>query len=142
MQVSEVLSIEGSDTFTRPIYAGNAIATVQSSGRPSAAVKAESDLCCTSGNAVAVVKSLNAPRVLMIPDEFLAQNVQAEIPEVEILTWAGHCEVHERFTPADIRDVRDVIANTLGAVIGMCLMLLLAFLLSPPHPRRQQEYRA
>jgi quinolinate synthase len=73
----------------------------------SAAVKAESDLCCTSGNAVAVVKSLNAPRVLMIPDEFLAQNVQAEVPEVEILTWAGHCEVHERFTPADIRDVRD-----------------------------------
>ena len=73
----------------------------------SAAVKAESDLCCTSGNAVAVVRSLNAPRVLMIPDEFLAQNVQAEVPEVEILTWAGHCEVHERFTPADIRDVRD-----------------------------------
>jgi quinolinate synthase len=73
----------------------------------SAAVKAESDLCCTSGNAVAVVRSLNAPRVLMIPDEFLAQNVQAEVPEVEILTWAGHCEVHERFTPADIRDVRE-----------------------------------
>ncbi|WP_436970509.1 VanZ family protein [Microbacterium oleivorans] len=41
-----------------------------------------------------------------------------------------------------VADVRDVIANTLGAVIGMCLMLLLAFLLSPPHPRRQQEYRA
>src|SRR3978361_20887 len=52
----------------------------------SAAVKAESDLCCTSGNAVDVVRSLNAPRVLMIPDEFLAQNVQVEIPEVEILT--------------------------------------------------------
>ena len=73
----------------------------------SAAVKAESDICCTSGNAVDVVRSLNAPRVLMIPDEFLAQNVQALVPEVEILTWAGHCEVHERFTPADIREVRD-----------------------------------
>ncbi|GEP02212.1 quinolinate synthase NadA [Methylobacterium oxalidis] len=73
----------------------------------SAAVKAESDLCCTSGNAVDVIKSLNAPRVLMIPDEFLAQNVQAALPEIEILTWAGHCEVHERFTPADIREVRD-----------------------------------
>ena len=65
----------------------------------SAAVKAESDVCCTSGNAVDVVRSLNAPRVLMIPDEFLAQNVQVLVPEVEILTWAGHCEVHEQFTP-------------------------------------------
>lgn len=73
----------------------------------SAAVKAESDVCCTSGNAVDVVRSLNAPRVLMIPDEFLAQNVQAMVPEVEILTWAGHCEVHEQFTPADIREVRE-----------------------------------
>jgi len=73
----------------------------------SAAVKAESDLCCTSGNAVDVVRSLGVPRVLMIPDEFLAQNVQKLVPEVEMLTWAGHCEVHERFTPADIRDVRD-----------------------------------
>ncbi len=73
----------------------------------SAAVKAESDLCCTSGNAVAVIRSLNAKRVLMIPDEFLAQNVQALLPEVEILTWAGHCEVHARFTPTDIRAVRE-----------------------------------
>lgn len=73
----------------------------------SAAVKAESDICCTSGNAVDVVRSLNAPRVLMIPDEFLAQNVQALVPEIEILSWAGHCEVHERFTPADIREVRE-----------------------------------
>ena len=73
----------------------------------SAAVKAESDLCCTSGNAVEVIRSLNAPRVLMIPDEFLAQNTQAALPEIEILTWTGHCEVHERFTPADIREVRE-----------------------------------
>ena len=73
----------------------------------SAAVKAESDLCCTSGNAVEVIRSLGVGRVLMIPDEFLAQNVQAALPEIEILTWAGHCEVHERFTPADIREVRE-----------------------------------
>ena len=73
----------------------------------SAAVKAESDLCCTSGNAVEVIRSLGVKRVLMIPDEFLAQNVQAVLPEIEILTWAGHCEVHERFTPADIREVRE-----------------------------------
>lgn len=73
----------------------------------SAAVKAESDLCCTSGNAKAVVESLGVDRVLMIPDEYLAQNVQADLPQIEILTWAGHCEVHERFTADDIRDARD-----------------------------------
>lgn len=73
----------------------------------SAAVKAESDLCCTSGNAKAVVESLGVDRVLMIPDEYLAQNVQADLPQIEILTWAGHCEVHERFTADDIREARD-----------------------------------
>ncbi|GLS47066.1 quinolinate synthase A [Methylobacterium brachythecii] len=73
----------------------------------SAAVKAESDVCCTSGNAADVVRALGVPRVLMIPDEFLARNVQQQVPEVEMLTWAGHCEVHERFTPDDIAAVRD-----------------------------------
>ncbi|GEO99766.1 quinolinate synthase NadA [Methylobacterium haplocladii] len=73
----------------------------------SAAVKAESDICCTSGNAADVVRSLGVPRVLMLPDEFLAQNIQLQVPEVEMLTWAGHCEVHERFTPDDIAAVRD-----------------------------------
>lgn len=71
----------------------------------SAAVKAESDICCTSGNAKKVVESLGVPRVLMIPDEFLARNVAAET-DVEILAWHGHCEVHERFTPADIAAIR------------------------------------
>ncbi len=72
----------------------------------SAAVKAESDICCTSGNAKRVVESLGVPRVIMIPDEYLAQNVARETG-VEIITWAGHCEVHERFTPADIRGLRE-----------------------------------
>ena len=72
----------------------------------SAAVKAESDICCTSGNARAVVESLGVPEVIMLPDEYLAQNVAAETG-VRIISWAGHCEVHERFTPADIQQVRD-----------------------------------
>ena len=71
----------------------------------SAAVKAESDITCTSGNAVRVVESLNAPRVLMIPDEYLARYVATQT-DVEILTWHGHCEVHERFTGAEIADYR------------------------------------
>lgn len=71
----------------------------------SAAVKAESDICCTSGNAKAVVESLGVPRVLMLPDEYLAQNIATQT-DVEIIAWKGHCEVHERFTPADIREMR------------------------------------
>ena len=71
----------------------------------SAAVKAESDICCTSGNARAVVESLGVKRVIMLPDEYLAQNVARET-SVEIIAWSGHCEVHERFTEADIRQVR------------------------------------
>ncbi len=72
----------------------------------SAAVKAASDICCTSGNAVKVVESLGVPRVLMIPDEYLAKNVAKET-DVELIAWHGHCEVHELFTPADIREMRE-----------------------------------
>ncbi|MER9222662.1 quinolinate synthase NadA [Mesorhizobium sp. M0644] len=71
----------------------------------SAEVKAESDICCTSGNAKAVVQSLGVPQVIMLPDEYLAQNIAAQT-DVQIIAWKGHCEVHERFTPADIRELR------------------------------------
>src|SRR5579859_4397665 len=71
----------------------------------SAAVKAESDICCTSGNARKVIESLGVPEVIMLPDEYLAQNVAAETG-VRIISWAGHCEVHERFTAAEIRTLR------------------------------------
>jgi quinolinate synthase len=72
----------------------------------SAAVKAESDICCTSGNARAVVESLGVPRVIMLPDEFLARNVAAET-DVKIIAWKGHCEVHERFTATEVRQLRE-----------------------------------
>ncbi|TPM26934.1 quinolinate synthase NadA [Mesorhizobium sp. B2-3-5] len=72
----------------------------------SAQVKAVSDICCTSGNAKAIVESLGVPRVIMLPDEYLAQNIAAQT-DVEIIAWKGHCEVHERFTPADIRQLRE-----------------------------------
>lgn len=71
----------------------------------SAAVKAESDICCTSGNAVRIIESLGVDKVIMIPDEFLANNI-ARQTGVEMITWAGHCEVHERFSASDIAQVR------------------------------------
>jgi quinolinate synthase len=72
----------------------------------SAAVKAESDVCCTSSNAVRVVESLGVPRVIVIPDEFLAKYIAANT-KVEIISWAGHCEVHERFRAVDVERLRE-----------------------------------
>jgi len=71
----------------------------------SAAVKAESDICCTSGNAKKIVESLGVDTVIMLPDEYLAQNIAAQT-KVKIIAWAGHCEVHERFTAAEVRALR------------------------------------
>ena len=87
-------------------------------------VKAESDICCTSGNAVAVVESLHSDKVIFIPDEYLAGNVAREtgkqiifptrdprhqFPEqldYQMIGWPGRCEVHEKFTVEDIENVR------------------------------------
>jgi len=71
----------------------------------SAAVKAESDVCCTSGNAKKIVEALGAPKVIMIPDEYLARNIAAQT-KVEIIAWKGHCEVHERFTADELALIR------------------------------------
>lgn len=70
-----------------------------------AEVKAEVDICCTSGNAVEVVESLGVPRVIMLPDEYLAKHVATQT-NVEIIAWKGHCEVHERFTGQEIQEFR------------------------------------
>ena len=101
-------SITGADVrLLREMYPGFPIITYVNT---SAEVKAESDICCTSANAVDVVESIAAERgvdtVIMIPDEFLAQNVAKQTP-IKIITWKGHCEVHERFTADDIRSYRE-----------------------------------
>lgn len=87
-------------------------------------VKAESDICCTSGNAVAVVESLGAETVIFLPDEYLASNVAREtgkhiiFPSInpsfatseldyQMIGWHGKCEVHEKYTVDDIRTVRE-----------------------------------
>ncbi len=71
----------------------------------SAEVKAESDVCCTSANAVEVVESLGVPRVIFLPDEYLGRYVASKT-KTEIILWKGHCEVHERFTGDEIRAFR------------------------------------
>jgi len=97
-------SITGADVRAlREAYPGVPVVTYVNT---SADVKAESDICCTSSNAVRVVESLGVKRVIMIPDEFLAKWVQTQT-DVEIITWKGHCEVHERFTAEELRAYRE-----------------------------------
>jgi len=101
-------SITGADVrLLKERYPGLPVVTYVNT---SAEVKAESDVCCTSSNAVAVVEDIarerNVEAVVMIPDEYLAQNV-ARQTAVRIIAWKGRCEVHERFTAADIRNFRE-----------------------------------
>lgn len=96
-------SITGADVrLLRERYPGIPVVTYVNT---SAEVKAESDICCTSANAVEVVESLGVPRVIFLPDEYLGNYVASQT-KVELILWKGHCEVHERFTAADIRGFR------------------------------------
>ena len=100
-------SITGADVrLLKQKYPGLPVVTYVNT---SADVKAESDICCTSGNAVKVVeqiaKDFGTDTVIMIPDKYLARNVAAQTG-VKVITWEGACEVHERFTAQEIRDYR------------------------------------
>jgi quinolinate synthase len=96
-------SITGADIrLLRQRYPGVPVVTYVNT---SAEVKAESDICCTSANAVAVVESLGVPRVIFLPDEYLGKYVASQT-DVEVILWKGHCEVHERFTGEQLRAYR------------------------------------
>lgn len=73
----------------------------------SAEVKAESDICCTSSNALKVVKSLEANQILFVPDQNLGSYVARQIPEKEIITWEGYCITHHRITMEDFNKVKE-----------------------------------
>jgi len=97
-------SITGADVRAlREAYPGVPIVTYVNT---SAEVKAECDICCTSSNAVQVVESMGAPRVLLIPDEYLSKYVATQT-DVEIIAWKGHCIVHERFSADELREMRE-----------------------------------
>jgi len=96
-------SITGADVrLLKERYPGVPVVTYVNT---SAEVKAETDVCCTSANAVEVVESLGSDRVIFLPDEYLGQYV-ARHTDVELILWKGHCEVHERFTAEEIRRFR------------------------------------
>jgi quinolinate synthase len=96
-------SITGEDIrLLRQRYPGVPVVTYVNT---SAEVKAESDICCTSANAVAVVESLGVDRVLFLPDQYLGKYVASQT-DVQIILWNGACEVHERFTGEELRAYR------------------------------------
>ncbi len=96
-------SITGADVrLLKQRYPGVPVVTYVNT---SADVKAESDVCCTSSNAVQVVESLGVDRVIFLPDEFLGRWVASQT-DVEIILWSGHCMVHERFTADELRSYR------------------------------------
>jgi quinolinate synthase len=101
-------SITGADVrLIKQRYPGIPVVTYVNT---TAEVKAETDICCTSANAVQVVEEAarlwGVDRVILIPDEFLARNV-ARQTDIKIIAWQGRCEVHERFTAADILEIRE-----------------------------------
>ena len=108
-------SITGADIrLLKEKYPGVPVVTYVNT---TADVKAETDICCTSSNAVEVVeyaaREWGVDTVLFLPDQYLARNVAA-MTDVKIITWAGSCEVHERFTAEDIREMREA---TPGVVV-------------------------
>ena len=97
-------SITGADVrLLKERYPGVPVVTYVNS---SADVKAETDICCTSSNAVQVVESLGVDRVIFLPDEYLGKYVATKT-DVKLILWKGHCEVHERFTGEELRAYRE-----------------------------------
>ena len=96
-------SITGKDVrLLKEKYPGVPVVTYVNT---SAEVKAETDICCTSSNAVEIIESLGVDKVIFIPDEYLAKNVAKET-KVKIISWHGTCMVHEKFTAKEIREYR------------------------------------
>ena len=97
-------SITGADVrLLKQRYPGVPVVTYVNS---SADVKAETDVCCTSSNAVQIVESLGVDRVIFLPDEYLGKYVATQT-KVKLILWKGHCEVHKRFTGEELRAYRE-----------------------------------
>lgn len=81
-------------------------ATVVTYVNTSAAVKAESDICCTSSNAVSVARSLDAKKLLLVPDRNLGRYIARHVPDKECILWEGYCPIHDRLTVEEIKQTK------------------------------------
>ncbi|TYO97639.1 quinolinate synthetase [Geothermobacter ehrlichii] len=100
--MADMVTAEG----LRELKAQHPDATVVTYVNSSAAVKAESDICCTSSNAVNVARSLDAKKLLLVPDRNLGRYIARHVPEKECICWEGYCPTHDRLTVADIERAR------------------------------------
>ena len=87
-----------------------------------AEVKSECDLCCTSSNAVQVVKSLNAEKILFLPDQHLGKWVEKQLGNLEVITYPGCCPIHEQISPEEIANIRSKYPEALVLVHPECEM--------------------
>ncbi|MBE3637966.1 quinolinate synthase NadA [Mangrovicoccus algicola] len=101
--LAESITPEGIAEMRR-LYPGAPVVTYVNT---SAAVKAASDICCTSSNAAQIVAGLDSDTVIMTPDKYLAQNVARQVPRKRVVWWDGSCMVHEQYTAQDLRAFRD-----------------------------------
>lgn len=83
-------------------------------------VKSESDVCCTSANAINVVKSLNAKEVLFVPDQHLGSFVESQLDNVKVITYPGYCPVHHEITTKDIEEKKKLYPNAKVMVHPEC----------------------
>ena len=86
----------------------------------SAEVKAESDICCTSSNAVKVVKSIKEKDILFVPDQNLGSYVAKMMPEKNIILWEGYCITHHRVNASEAKEVKDIYPDALLLVHPEC----------------------
>jgi quinolinate synthase len=105
--LAEMITIEGLREKKKEHPGAAVVCYVNSS----AAVKAESDICCTSSNAIGVVKSLKEKKIIFVPDENLGRYVQSQVPEKEFILWKGFCPTHVRLTPEEVKQVKKLLTN-------------------------------
>ncbi|MFH1825680.1 MAG: quinolinate synthase NadA [bacterium] len=83
-------------------------------------IKAESDICCTSANAVQIVQSIKEPGIIFVPDKFLGHYVSTKVPEKKIILWPGYCPTHAKILPEHVQRVKDKYPEALVMVHPEC----------------------
>ncbi len=120
--MADMVTAEG----LRALKAEHPDATVVTYVNSSAAVKAESDICCTSSNAVNVARSLDARKLLLVPDRNLGRYIAEQVPEKECICWEGYCPTHDRLQVAEVEKAKTDYPDALFMAHPECTPEILA----------------
>jgi len=110
----------------REMKAKHPDAKVVSYVNTTAETKAESDVCCTSSNAVRIVEKIDADEVIFVPDRHLGEYIRSRVPDKKVILWPGYCHAHERITPEIIRELKEAHPNAEVMVHPECPMETIA----------------